>query len=69
MRPFPTTTMTVLVDYFGREITDSLDVCRRFPELAAQGKLGVRLDTPGSRFIEGSIPRCPMRCWSAMCRR
>lgn len=53
---FPDDPMTVLVDYFGREITDSLEVCRRFPELAAQGRLGVRLDTPGSRFIEGLDP-------------
>jgi nicotinate phosphoribosyltransferase len=53
---FPDDAMTVLVDYFGREITDSLEVCRRFPELAAEGTLGVRLDTPGSRFIEGLDP-------------
>ena len=53
---FPELPLTVLVDYFGREITDSLDVCRRFPELAAQGKLAVRLDTPGGRFVEGLDP-------------
>ena len=29
-------TMTVLVDYFGQEITDALAVARRFPELAAE---------------------------------
>ena len=43
----------MLVDYFGREITDALEVCRRFPELAADGRLGVRMDTHGGRFIEG----------------
>src|SRR3546814_1366366 len=48
--------MTVLVDYFGREVTDSRDVRRRFPDLAAAGRLGVRLDTPGSRFVEGLDP-------------
>ena len=48
--------MTVLVDYFGREVTDSLAVCRRFPELAAKGQLSVRLDTPGGRFVEGLDP-------------
>jgi nicotinate phosphoribosyltransferase len=53
---FPDQSMTVLVDYFGREVTDSLEVCRRFPELAAAGKLSVRLDTPGGRFIEGLDP-------------
>jgi len=53
---FPDDPLTVLVDYFGREITDSLAVCERFPELAAEGRLGVRLDTPGSRFCEGLDP-------------
>jgi nicotinate phosphoribosyltransferase len=45
--------MTVLVDFFGREITDALAVCRRFPERAAAGKLAFRLDTHGGRYIEG----------------
>jgi nicotinate phosphoribosyltransferase len=49
---FPDQPVTVLVDYFAREVTDALAVCRRFPALAAQGKLSVRIDTPGSRFIE-----------------
>lgn len=53
---FPDEDMTVLVDYFGREVTDSLEVCRRFPDLAQQGRLGVRIDTPGSRFVEGLDP-------------
>jgi nicotinate phosphoribosyltransferase len=53
---FPDEPMTVLVDYFGREMTDSLTVARRFPTLAAEGKLSVRLDTPGSRFVEGLDP-------------
>jgi nicotinate phosphoribosyltransferase len=48
--------LTVLVDYFGREITDALAVCRRFPELAAQGQLAVRLDTHGGRFLESLDP-------------
>ncbi|MBB4266213.1 nicotinate phosphoribosyltransferase [Roseospira visakhapatnamensis] len=50
---FPTTPLTVLVDYFGQEISDALAVCHRFPDLAAQGRLSVRLDTHGGRFIEG----------------
>ena len=50
---YPDQMLIVLVDYFGREVTDSLAVCRRFPELAAEGKIGVRLDTPGSQFVEG----------------
>src|SRR5690606_35230824 len=39
---FPGEKLTVLVDYFGREVTDALEVCRRFPDLAAEGKLAVR---------------------------
>ena len=53
---FPADDMTVLVDYFGHELSDSLAVCRRFPELAAAGRLAVRVDTPGSRFVEGLDP-------------
>jgi nicotinate phosphoribosyltransferase len=49
---FPEEPLTVLVDYFGQEVTDSLAVCRRFPELAAAGRLAVRLDTHGGRYIE-----------------
>lgn len=52
----PDTPLTVLVDYFGQEVSDSLAVCRRFPELAAQDRLAVRLDTPGGRFVEGLDP-------------
>lgn len=50
---FPDDNLFVLVDYFGREVSDSLEVCRAFPELAAMGRLGVRLDTHGGRFVEG----------------
>jgi nicotinate phosphoribosyltransferase len=49
---FPNLPLTVLVDFFGQEITDSLAVCARFPELAASGQLSVRLDTHGGRFVE-----------------
>ncbi len=54
---FPGEPMTVLVDYFGREIADSLEVCRRFPELAAKGELSMRLDTHGGRYVEGLGPQ------------
>ena len=50
---FPDETMTVLVDYFAREITDGLEVARRFPDLAARGELLLRLDTHGGRYVEG----------------
>ena len=48
--------MTVLVDYFGEEVSDSLAVCHRFPERCAAGNLSVRIDTPGGRFLEGLDP-------------
>jgi nicotinate phosphoribosyltransferase len=54
---FPDQDLTVLVDYYGREISDSLAVCRRFPEMAAEGRIGLRLDTHGGRFIEGLDPQ------------
>ena len=53
---FPGAPMTVLVDYFGQEVSDSLAVCRRFPERCAAGTLSMRIDTPGGRFLEGLDP-------------
>ena len=53
---FPKMPMTVLVDYFGREVSDSLEVCQNFPELLKNGMLSLRLDTPGSRYIEELDP-------------
>jgi nicotinate phosphoribosyltransferase len=53
---FPGEPMTVLVDYFAREISDSMEVCKRFPDLAAKGNLSLRLDTTGGRYIEGLDP-------------
>ncbi len=54
---FPDDDLTVLVDYFGREITDTLAVCQRLPDMAAAGRLSVRLDTHGGRFVEGLDPQ------------
>jgi nicotinate phosphoribosyltransferase len=53
---FPGEPMTVLVDYFAKEISDSLEVCRRFPDLAEKGMLSFRLDTTGGRYVEGLDP-------------
>jgi len=50
---FPKDPLYVLVDFFGREVADSLEVCRAFADLAANGRLGIRLDTHGGRFVEG----------------
>jgi nicotinate phosphoribosyltransferase len=54
---FPGQSLTVLVDYFGKEITDTVDVCRRFSDMASEGKISVRLDTHGGRFCEGLDPQ------------
>lgn len=53
---YPEDNLTVLVDYFGKEVADSLEVCGRFSKLSADGRIAVRLDTPGSRFCEGLDP-------------
>lgn len=44
---------TVLVDYKGQEITDAIEVAQAFPDEAASGELGFRLDTNGARYLEG----------------
>lgn len=49
----PEEPFTMLVDYFGKEITDAIAVARHFPEEAASGELGFRLDTHGGRYLEG----------------
>jgi len=50
---FPGEPMTVLVDYFGRETSDALEVAQRFAAKAAAGDLALRLDTHGGRYAEG----------------
>ncbi len=52
----PDEALTVLTDFFGLEVTDGLAVCRTFPDLAAAGRLSVRLDTHGGRYLEGLDP-------------
>ena len=54
---FPGEPVTILPDYFGREVTDTLEICRRFPDMAAEGKISVRLDTHGGRFLENLDPQ------------
>ena len=50
---FPEKPLTVLVDYFGCELDDSLGVARHFSDLAEAGQLSIRLDTHGGRFLQG----------------
>ena len=52
----PDVDLTVLTDFFGQEVTDGLAVCRAFPDLAREGRLSVRLDTHGGRYLEGLDP-------------
>ncbi len=54
---YPDSPLTVLVDYYGKEITDALSVCHRFHDKAMAGQVNVRLDTHGGRFIEGLDPQ------------
>ena len=63
---FPDEPMTVLVDYFGREISDALAVCRRFPELAAAGELVAPPRHAWRPLCRGARPRtAPTPCWRA----
>jgi len=48
--------LTILSDYFGKEITDTLEICRHFPDMAADGRISVRLDTHGGRFLQDLDP-------------
>ena len=52
----PSEDLTVLIDYFGKEVSDAIAVCERFPDMASEGRLAFRLDTPGGRFCEGLDP-------------
>ena len=49
----PDEPLTVLVDYFGKEVTDSLEVAEAFRDRAEAGALSIRLDTHGGRYVEG----------------
>ncbi len=51
------TPLTVLVDYYGQEIKDTLEVCHHFSDLAESGTLSIRLDTHGGRYLEGLDPQ------------
>lgn len=52
-KQFPEKPLTVLVDYFGKEVDDTLEVCHHFKSLAQAGKIAVRIDTHGGRFVQG----------------
>ena len=50
---FPDEPLTVLVDYFGAEVSDGLEVARAFPERVKNGTLSLRIDTHGGRYMQG----------------
>src|SRR5260370_13315033 len=50
---FPNEPPTVLVDYYGREVSDAVAVCRRFPEIAAARGLAFPIDTTRRRSCDG----------------
>ena len=52
-KTFPDEKLTVLIDYFGAEISDGLAVAEEFADMAAAGQLSMRLDTHGGRYCEG----------------
>ena len=51
-KSFPEENLSVLVDYFGNEISDTLEVCNKFKNLINKEKLYIRLDTHGGRYIQ-----------------
>ncbi|CAA7623778.1 nicotinate phosphoribosyltransferase [Magnetospirillum sp. UT-4] len=54
---WPEDDLVILPDFFGAEVSDSLAVCRRFPDLAEGGRIAIRLDTHGGRYLEGLGPQ------------
>ena len=62
---FPDEPLTVLVDYFGQEITDALAVARAFPDLARRPPRN-QADTHGGAMPKVLMCRNPMLCWNAM---
>ena len=50
---FPDEPLTVLVDYFGAEVSDGLEVARAFPKRVKNGTLSLRIDTHGGRYMQG----------------
>jgi len=49
--------LTVLVDFYGQEISDSIASCQHFETLAHAGDLSLRIDTHGGRYLEGLDPQ------------
>ena len=52
-KTFPDEKLTVLIDYFGAEISDGLAVAEEFADMAKAGQLSMRIDTHGGRIAKG----------------
>ena len=63
---FPDEPMTVLVDYFGREVTDGLAVCARFPNWPSRDICCSASTRMAAASWKASIQPRAMRCWNAM---
>ena len=48
----PNERFVVLVDYFGTEVDDTLELCNHFKTLAHNGELSIRIDIHGQRFCQ-----------------
>ena len=68
---FPDKPLTVLVDYFGKEIDDALAVCHHFSNLAKEGRLAVLCALIRMVVVsfKGLIHSFLMLCLTAMCQR
>ena len=45
--------ITILVDYYAKELTDTIEVCQYFTKHYPKCAISIRLDTNGARYIEG----------------
>jgi len=50
---FPEVPLVILPDFFGKEVTDTLEVARWFNAIAPGQRMSLRLDTHGTRYMEG----------------
>lgn len=53
----PNTPLVVLADYYGREVSDALEVCAVLTDKVRRGEVSFRLDTHGGRYLEGLDPQ------------
>jgi nicotinate phosphoribosyltransferase len=59
---FPSDPITVLIDYFGHEISDAIAVAQRFPDLAPRASSRSASTLRAALIAKGSTPPAPTRC-------